>query len=1118
MTNIWNVPLFTIILPCKILLLKQMKKLFAIYITLFTALTAFAQGGVVSGTISDEDNIPLAGVNILIKGTKTGAMSDIDGNFTINVSSFPSTLSFSFLGMEDIEIKVTKSQLNLPVTMKAGGLAIEQTVITGYTQTNIKKITGSVSVLTSKNLEQQAKSSIDAMLQGQMAGVAVTATSGQPGRNQEIRIRGQSTLTGDASPLWVVDGVPLQGELPQVYDSQFKTGGIEDLFINGIGDINPNDIENISILKDASAAAIYGSRAANGVIVITTKRGREGPMRVNYSGNVSVIMAPERNGNLMNSAEKIAWEQELWDEFSAPRLAAGLEYPKVGIVGMVRSGYGRFADMAGNKDMQDAYLADLAKNTTDWFKLIFRNSVSTNHHINVSGGGQKYNYYVALGYTHDAGLLIKDSYDRYNIKSNFTMTPNKVVKLDFGLDFSMQGSKSPNLSSVDPFHYAYYANPYESPYSADGSYRADETWYNLGLINGSSVTPVYNKGYNIMRELDQTSNQTNNYATTARAGIDIRICKPLKFVGLGSFTFGNNRTEKINLKDTYAAWENQLEYDKMYTRSCYGSIIQNSYTKNAYMLRGHFEYNDSYSEAHQLQIIAGAEIRAEDSKTLYAKRLNYDANTNTTSMPQPPTGSSQLESWLREVEQLSGEFYSKSRYASFYASADYFILNRYIINGSFRMDGSSYFGSAKQFNPTWSAGLAWHIAEEPFMNWSRQVLDRLTLRAATGYTGNINNGVSPQLVMSYWEQQYRRHEDETLPMATFSGAPNPNLTWEKAQDYKISLDFGLFGERLSGIIEGYMRHSTDVVVSSKIPSSTGYTYQKFNSADIMNKGIEFTLNGKILDMKDIRLNASFNLSYNMNKVLKYDSPDKLTASTRYWEGYPTDALFIGKVDGLTYEGLYQFQLRSDAVLNSTKDYQVADNYRYYLGTTTAPFTGGFNLSFSWKSLTLSCFGAISWGSKTFEQMSPPGSWSTVYKLGANAEVPQTYFSDLYSNHFNVTRDRTDRWTPDNTDAKYPRIYDAFATTEQFSQRNPTDSNIIRGAYVKDNSYVRIKNIILSYAFPKKITDKMKLQNLKMNLSLNNFFTFTNYEGLDPETPGAMYPVSRSVMFGLNVGF
>ena len=262
------------------------------FISLFPTL---AQGIQLSGTVQDEADIPLAGVNILVKGTKTGAMSDGEGIFSIKVPSVPVTLTFSFLGMETQDVTVGKASDRLVVTMKEGGLAIEQTVITGYTQTSIKKITGSVGVLTAKNIEDQAKSTIDAMLQGQLAGVSVTATTGQPGRNQEIRIRGQSTLTGDASPLWVVDGVPLQGELPQVYDSQLKTGGLEDLFINGVGDSNPNDIENISILKDASAAAIYGSRAANGVIVITTKRGREGPMRVNYSGNVSVVMAPERD-------------------------------------------------------------------------------------------------------------------------------------------------------------------------------------------------------------------------------------------------------------------------------------------------------------------------------------------------------------------------------------------------------------------------------------------------------------------------------------------------------------------------------------------------------------------------------------------------------------------------------------------------------------------------------------------------------------------------------------------------------------------------------------------------------------------------------------------------------
>ena len=1096
-------------------------RLLAFVCALLLPLTALSQSRSVSGTVVDSAGEPLPGVGVILKGSeKTGTVTDLDGKWTLSVSGEKPVLEFSFLGMETQSVEVGKGQKIVNVTMKEGGMMLDQVVITGYTQTSTKKMTGSVAVMTTKDLVDKPQSSIDAMLQGQLAGVSVSATSGQPGRTQEIRIRGQATLTGDQSPLWVVDGVPLQGGMPDVSDSQLKTGGLEDFLINGVGDINPSDIENISILKDASAAAIYGSRAANGVIVVTTKRGGDGPMRVNYTGNVSVTFRPERDAELMNSSEKIDWEQELWDEFSAERYASGKTYPVVGIVGIVRSGYGKYASMAGDTAAQDAYLQNLKGTSTDWFRQIFRNSVSTNHHLNISGGSKKYNYYVGLGYTHDAGLLINDDYNRYNLKSNFTFTPNRILKLDLGLDISRQESEAPNLSDVDPFNYAYYANPYETPYNADGSYRADETWQVLNQANGSSVTPVYSKGYNILRELNETESKTGNWSNTARLGADIKIIDQLKFVGLVSYSFANNRTEKINPKDTYAAWGEMLEYDKNYNSSlCYGSIIQNSLTRNSFIARGHLAYNQEFmGGAHALSVIAGAEIRGENSNTLYAKRLNYDTNTQTTSMPQPPTGKSQLESWLREVEQLSGEYWSKSRYASFYASGDYFLLNRYILNFSFRTDGSSYFGSKKQFNPTWSVGAAWHLQQEKWMRWASGWLDRLILRAATGFTGNINNGVSPQLVMSYWQQQYRKYNGESLDMASFSGTPNPNLGWEKTQDYKLSLEWGLWGERLSGVVEGYRRVSTDVVVSSRIPSITGYTYQKYNSADIRNSGVEFTLNGRLLDLRDWKITASVNFSYNYNIVTRYDSVDKMTSSTRYWVGYPVNALFIGKVNGLNSDGLYNFELRPDAEISKLSDYQDADNYRFYLGTTTAPYTGGFNLAVSWKGLSLSCFAAYSAGAKTFESPSVPGSYGSITRSGVDPERPQTTYSDLYTNHFNVRRDRTDRWTPENRDAKYPRIYDAYGTVYNFDRDNPFSSDIIRGAYVKDNSYLRIKNIILSYSLPQAVVKRMKMASLKMNLSLNNFFTITDYDGLDPETPGAVYPVSRSATFGLSMGF
>lgn len=301
-----------------------MKKLFYILALLLcgpvACFSAFAQTRTVSGTVTDSDGVPMPGVSVMLGSDgKVGAVTDIDGKWTLGLFGKSQVIVFSFLGMETQEVKVADGQKVINVTMKEAGTMLDQVVITGYTQTSTKKMTGSVEVLTTKDLIDKPQSSIDAMLQGQLAGVSVSATSGQPGRTQEIRIRGQATLTGDQSPLWVVDGVPLQGGMPNVSDSQLKTGGLEDFLINGVGDINPNDIENISILKDASAAAIYGSRAANGVIVVTTKRGSDGPMHVNYSGNVSVTFRPQRDAALMNSSEKIDWEQELWDEFSAER-------------------------------------------------------------------------------------------------------------------------------------------------------------------------------------------------------------------------------------------------------------------------------------------------------------------------------------------------------------------------------------------------------------------------------------------------------------------------------------------------------------------------------------------------------------------------------------------------------------------------------------------------------------------------------------------------------------------------------------------------------------------------------------------------------------------------------
>ena len=918
--------------------------------------------------------------------------------------------------------------------------------------------------------------------------------------------------------------MPLQSESPALSSEQLATGGFDNIFVNGIGNINPNDIESITILKDAAAAAIYGSRAANGVIVVTTKKGEAGKMRISYNNTFSWSFKPERSLNLMNSSEKLSWEDELWNEFSAAKYAASLTdntviYPVVGIVGQIRAGLGDFASMKGDKAAQDKYIESLRNVDTNWYNLLFRNSFSQGHHLSLSGGSGKSTYYVALGLNDEDGMLIHNDYRRYNVNAKMTLTPTDWARIDVGMEAARQESKMP-YSTVDPFYYAFFSNPYERAYNADGSYAADNTWFTLGYYNGRGAEQVMPKnGFNIIRELDSNYSKTANTNGTFRAQTDFRIIEPLHFVGLVSYSYSNNSTDKVIDKYSYSAFRDRLGSDDRSQTNLYGNISQNRTNRNSYVARGHFSFNKTFAETHTVNLLAGAELRGSGSNTIFTKRYNYDPKTGTTSLPQI---SGPQDEWLSEVEKLNGEYFSKTRFASFYASADYYLGKSIVLNASFRTDGSSNFGSNKQFNPTWSAGAAWHIGEEAWMKKALPALSHATLRAAYGFTGDVNTSTSHLLVIQYLQQQYRYFGDETFNLGTIPSAPNPDLGWEKTQDAKAGLDFGLWKDRLTLNTEYYYRLSTDVVTSSPVQSTTGFTHVYFNAADIMNSGIELTLNGKIIQTKDWGLSAAVNFAYNYNKVLKYNPVSKsgITSKDRYVEGYPTGAIFSGKYAGIASDtGLYQFELRPDATISTATDLNKPDNYRYFLGTTIAPYTGGFNLSASWRQLRLSISGVYSFGCKTYENFRYPASYSNASHSGVSTETVQSQFSDLYGNHLNVEKDRTNRWTATHTTGvKYPRIYDYFDGKYNFASYNPMDSSIIDAVYLKNNSYLRIKSIILTYSLPGAAVKKMRMRGLSFNVSLNNFFTFTKYDGMDPEIPGATYPTTRSVSAGMNIEF
>ena len=1100
--------------------MKSLRTLISLLLALLFGATAGAQT-LFSGRVVDSDGLGVIGAGVVCSGRPDrGTVCDEDGSFRLEVPKGISKVEISALGMQsvvyDLENSAVKDAL---IVLEYESTMLDQVVVTGYAQTTVKRITGSVGILSSDSFKDKPLASVSSLMQGEVAGVQVQAVSGQPGTQSRIRIRGTNNLSGSSNPLWVVDGVPLQNESPNLSSEEMAAGAFDNIFISGIGGINPNDIESITILKDAAAAAIYGSRAANGVIVVTTKRGSEGRLKLSYSNNFTWSFRPQRNLELMDSGEKIAWEQELWDEFAADRYAAAQSdntviYPVVGIVGQVRAGCGQFAGW--DKARQDAYLQELASSTTDWYGELFRNAFSHNHHLSLSGGSDKAAYYISLGYNDDNGMLINNRYQRYNVNSSLTLTPARWIKLDIGNDFSRQSSKSPD-SYVDAFKYAYFANPYEKVRNEDGSWAADNTYFSLGYYNGRGVEEVMPlDGFNILKELELNSTTTVNISNTLRAQADIRILEVLKFVGLLSWSYSDNSTDKIVDASTYTAFRDRLGYDDKSQTKLYGSITQNRGKRSSYVARGHFAWNQSFGR-HTLNVIAGAELRGSDSNTVYSKRYNYNPITGTSSMPSI---SGPTDEWVKEVERLSGEYFTRSRYASFYASADYFLGKTIVLNASVRTDGSSNFGSERQFNPTWSAGAAWHLGEEKWMQKQR-VLSHATLRAAYGFTGDVNTSAPHYLVMQYALQEYRYVNGKSYMMGSIPTAPNPDLGWEKTRDAKVGIDLGFLKDRLCLQAETYYRLSTDVVTSSRVASTSGYTYVYYNSADLMNSGVEFTLNGKIVRSRDWNVGASLNFAYNYNKVLSYKSASStITAKDRYVEGYPVGAIISGRYEGIDpVSGLYNFRLRPDAEVLTPSDLNDPDNYRWYLGTTIAPFTGGFNVSASWKLLRLSVSGVYSFGNKVYEMIDSPASYLNARHDGVSTESVQSQYSDLYSNHLNVRRDRTSRWTESNSSGTlYPRIYDCYGTRYNFAQTNPMDWNIVNAIYLKDVSYLRIKSIVLSCELPQAWLEKIRMEKICFNLSLNNMITISSYDGMDPEVPGATYPTTRSVSLGVSLGF
>lgn len=1067
-------------------------------------------------TIVDTGKFPLAGATVQITGKNQGVLADTNGAVSLWVTK-GETIEFRFLGMKPLQMKVTRPVTGF-ITLEDEVSMLDQVVVTGYQRTTKRRTTGSSATLTVEDLKGAPTANIDILMQGKVAGVDVKSLSGRPGESARVRIRGTNTITGNADPLWVVDGVPLQRDIPRISTSQLQAGDFNDIFAHGISGINPNDIESITILKDASAAAIYGSRAAGGVIVVTTKRGEAGKMQVNYSTNVSVVTSPPRDANLMNSREKLAWEQELWDEFSAKGFAEGTHYPVIGAVGMIRSGYGPYKGLGTTE--QDQKIAELATQTTDWFQELFHNSISQNHFLSLSGGSDKNSYYISMGYTQNNGLVKKTGHERYNVNSKIDINPGKRVKIGLTADMAYQVSSSPS-TGVDPFRYAYFANPYERVYNEDGSYAADNSYHSITHINGSYDVKLPEEGYNIFREINETSNKTKNLSASLIANMRVNITDNLSFEGLASYGYMSDMSDNINGKDTYSAWmDRPFDGSVMNSPRKYGSILQSSAYNTNYNLRGQLHYFNTFAGDHYVSGLLGSEIRGQYAKSIFEKRYGYDPVSGNSSMPVYPESSkveyTDLLSYAAIMDGLSGQSIIEDAFASFYLSLDYVYRQRYVLSLTARTDGSNNFGSEEQFNPTGSVGVAWNIDQESFMSALRPVISSLSLRTAMGFTGNINKSVYPQLVMDYLNT-FHKTDNDYYRIGTLRNAPNPHLRWEKTRDMKASLEVGLWNDRVRLQGEVYDRRTYDAVTAIPVPFTTGFAQQSYNTSRLLNQGAELTVGATVLKTEDWSVSLSANIAYNLNKLLEYNAPNPSMWGTNY-VGYPLSPVISGKVQGIDRKlGIYTYESRPDAVFTTPADRNNAENYAFYLGTGNAPTNGGYSISVSYKKLSLGLGGSYSLGGKVKNNIVSPVSYT---KLSASVvERVPAQVNDLYVNHLNVTKDAVNRWTPENPiTTGRPRIIDAYGELLGLYNYMVTSSSITDASMLEDVSYFKLGSMLLGYQLPDEWLRGIHLNSVALSFSVNNLFILTNYSGIDPETPGAVYPSPRTFSMGVSVGF
>ena len=1084
----------------------NMRRIECILLCLFIGILSMAaQTRTVTGSVFDKaDNQPVIGATIAVmsaQGTVAhGTTTDLDGKFKLEVPSGTQNLTCRFMGYTTTTIHLQTGKDNYTVYMENDSKQLNELVVTGYQAIDRRKLTSAVTTIKMSDEIIGGVNNIDQALAGQIAGLSSVTSSGSPGAPVKLRIRGTASLSGTQDPLWVLDGIPLEGtDIPSMEDLQ----DIDNIYQTSIAGINPQDIESITVLKDAAATAIYGARAANGVIVITTKKGKAGKPQINFSMKLTYNPKTDIDRlNLLNSDEKVDLELGL--------LQSDYTYREnKGDVARIIAGYGLTdAYKAGGWNAlspeAQADINALRAVNTDWNDILFRGVFNQEYNVSLSGGSEKATYYSALGYYVEQGNVESVKNDRFNLTLKTDYRINSKLKVGASVFANRRKQRSYltyNEGFTNPVYYSRIANPYMRPFDDEGNYIYDT---NVQHRQGDDIVP----DFNIFEERANTSNENTFTSLMSIFDAEFKWNEHFKVTSQFGLQWDENMIEKYAGQDSYAMRreKEQHQYNGTTVLPEGGSNKITENHSSQWTWKAMAEYQNRFKDIHELELMAGTEIRHNEDKSLYSAVYGYDART-LTSKPIIFPNEEKAESI-----PLHTETYLENAFVSWFATGSYTLLHRYTLGGSIRFDGSDIFGVAKKYRylPLYSVSGLWRISDEPFMK-NVTVINHLGLRASYGLQGNIDKNTSPYLIGIYDQTTILpgNSEDAIRP----SSAPNPDLRWEKTQSANIGMDLSLWDNIISLSVDYYYRKGTDLIGLRMLPLETGYTSTTVNWAQMENEGVEVALTTRNIHTKDFTWFTNLNFGYNDNTVLRETVAENAIKPSR--EGYSVGAIFAYKTAGLDDEGYPLFLTQDGRKVTATEFFKLNNagastlsaeeqrNLYSYIGSTEPKVSGGFMNTFKYKRVTLGI--------------------NCIFNFGMYVQTTPTYDPTNYDRGLNSNRDILNRWTPDHTNTTLPKLMtENDGRTGEYLRYK--EQNLFRelDIWVKKQNYFRFESIRLGYELPEKWLKPVGIKSASVSLEGRNLWVIaSNYHNyLDPETMGNPYaaPIPKSFIFGLNVNF